>query len=141
MDGHEVDQIAHLAAPGGGHHLVGGQVHRVQDVAEVLIRYCGEKTEVAVHNPFQPGGGIPLGDFGCIDQGQLPQPGHKIPGPRQGFRVTQSGRRNPFLAVMENVDIAGIPKRVAVQGRAAGDVALRVPVRGKQAQNAALDFR
>jgi len=29
---------------------------------------------------------------------------------------------------MENVDVAGVPKGVAVEGRAAGDIAFRVAV-------------
>src|SRR5207247_8032676 len=53
VDGQQVHYITRLLTAISRRHFVGGEVNRVEDIAESLIPHGGKETEVAVGNPFQ----------------------------------------------------------------------------------------
>ena len=75
---HEVSQVPHFSASGGGHDLVHAKIDGVQDIAEGVIPDGGEKAKIAIGKPFKPGIGASLADFGGVQKGQLPQPDYAI---------------------------------------------------------------
>jgi hypothetical protein len=125
---HEVNQVAHLAPPDGCHHLVNGEVSRVQNIAESLVPHRREKAKVAVNDPFEASAAILPRNFSGIDQGKLPQPPNTITGRFEYLRIVSSGRHHSFLAVVKNVNVAGIAGRVPVQGCCARDITFRIAV-------------
>ena len=69
MNHHEINKVAHFTPPGGSHHLVHGQVNRMQDVPKRLIAHRREKSVIAVHDPFQACAGVTLCDLDGREQG------------------------------------------------------------------------
>jgi hypothetical protein len=106
--------------------------------AERLILHGREKPVIAANHPFKAGAGLAWRHLGGVDQRQLPKPRNAMPRRRECSRVVQCRRRNPLLAVVKNVDVAGDARRIPVQGRGPGDIAFRVAVRGEQAENVGL---
>lgn len=98
----------------------------MQNVAESLIPHCREESEIAVNDPFKARTGVQPRDFSGVDQGQLPQPPDTVASRFKYLRVVEGGGGNAFLAIMKNVDIAGIACRITVQRGCSRDVAFRV---------------
>ena len=114
MDRDQVNNVAHSPASGRRHRLVHGEVNRVQDVAEHLVSHGGEEAEVAVGNPFEARRGSVTAYFGAVNCRLPSQPADDEASAFQGSRIGVSDRCNSFLAVMKNVDVAGVPQRTPV---------------------------
>jgi hypothetical protein len=87
----------------------------VEKIPECLILHGGEEPEVAVGNPFQPRDPAWPRNLGGIDERQLTQPGNTTARSFEYFLVAQSRSRDALFAIMENIDIAGVTRRVSVE--------------------------
>jgi hypothetical protein len=129
-------QIAQFTPPGSRHHLVHGEVHRMQNVSENLVAHRRKKSKIAVGHPFEACAGASARDFSGMNGGMLPQPADSVTFFLKRLGISEGRGRNAFLAVMENVDIAGVTGRGAVWRCRSRYIALGVPMRSQKAENA-----
>ena len=52
MDREQIHHVARFLAPVGSGHLVGGEIGRMQDIAEGVVPDSGEKTKIAIGDPL-----------------------------------------------------------------------------------------
>ncbi|HEX4084807.1 MAG TPA: hypothetical protein VHY22_07850 [Chthoniobacteraceae bacterium] len=80
-------------------------------------------------------------DDRAMNAGFAPQPIYCESILNQQSRVRRRRLRNAFLAVVENIDVAGKAGAVLVERSRSRNVAFRVSVRGQKPQNFGLKFR
>jgi hypothetical protein len=112
----------------------------MQHITESVVALRWEKSIIGIHNPFELCRIAALAGNGGIDGRLAAQPLQIVASAFQRGAILLHGARHTFLAVGENVDVAGIARRVDIEGRAARDIAFRVTARGKQAQNVLLNL-
>lgn len=111
----------------------------MQHIAEGVISLRRKKPIVGVDDPFELRRIAALAGDGGIHRRFAAQPLQIVALGLQDSAILLRSARDPFLAVVENVDIAGKARRIHIQGRAARNIAFRVTASRKQAQNVRLN--
>jgi hypothetical protein len=140
MDRQQVHKVARLPPSSRRHDLVGSEVNRMQHITESVVALRREKSIIGIHDPFELGRLAALAGNGGIHGRFAAQPLQVVAVVCQHGAILLHSSRHPFLAVVENVDVAGIARRVDIQGGAARNIAFRIAMRCKQAQNVRLNL-
>ena len=106
MHGYEVESGPAARGAGRGHNFVRGQVDRLQDVTEDLVPDRREETKVAVGNQSNRVVAS-MARLRLCRSAAIAGPRTRDSRAPQGPRRSVC-RRDPFLAVMEDVDVAGV---------------------------------
>ncbi len=115
MDGHQIDNVAWLAAAVRCRDLVRGKVNWMQYITERLIPHRREESKITIDNPFQLRGFAGAFRRNRVDPRIASEPFQRVATLLKQRGVLFRRLRYTVLAVVEYIDVARIARRGAVQ--------------------------
>ena len=138
VNGNQIDYITRCPSVRGSGSFVGGEVHRMEHVAEKFITLGREKAKVTVRNPLKQHHFIKTFDQNRTLAGLRFKTCQNQACISKNRYVGSNGRSDSFFGILKNIDIAGKPGSLPVESYPSGNIAVRAAVSRQQLKHVGL---